>query len=183
MIAIVQAVSHFRCYLLGKHFKIYTDHKPLQGALKTCNISKRLILLQNKLIEYDYKIIYKPGRLNCNADALSRIEFDEDIPLINITTKATTRKEKEKDISTQNSKTGSTQGLEQVVEESSSTTIQNAIEETSEKSLIEQNRFASSKEITNPIEKQAILKEFHNSPLSGHQGVDKTVDRIKRQLV
>ena len=47
------------------------------------NERKWWAILQNKLIDYDYKIIYKPGRLNCNADALSRIEFEEDIPLIN----------------------------------------------------------------------------------------------------
>lgn len=26
--------------------------------------------------EYDYEIIYKPGKINCNADALSRIKID-----------------------------------------------------------------------------------------------------------
>ena len=46
--------------------------------------------------------------------------------------------------------------------------------------MIEYNCFVSVREITNPNEIQAILKEFHNSPLSGHQGVDKTIDRIKR---
>lgn len=34
--------------------------------------SSRLVRWRLKLMEYDYKIIYKPGKLNSNADCLSR---------------------------------------------------------------------------------------------------------------
>ena len=64
----------FRHYLLGSHFKMFTDHsalkylvnKPVLGG----RICKWLILFQ----EYDFEIIVKPGRLNLGPDHLSRLE-------------------------------------------------------------------------------------------------------------
>lgn len=71
--AIVWGVKHFRPYLLSREFTIYTDHKPLQGVLKSKEPSSRILRFQNKLSEYQYKIVYKSGKSNTNANALSRL--------------------------------------------------------------------------------------------------------------
>jgi hypothetical protein len=75
LLAIVWATRHFRPYLFGRIFTIVTDHKPLQWLFNLKEPSSRLVRWRLKLEEYDYKIVYKKGKNNTNADALSRIEI------------------------------------------------------------------------------------------------------------
>jgi len=65
-------VQHFRPYLYGKKFLLITDHKPLTWLHKLKDPTSRLARWRIKLAEYDYEIVYKPGKINANADALSR---------------------------------------------------------------------------------------------------------------
>ena len=74
----VYALQKYRHYLLGSHFKMFTDHlalkylvnKPVLGG----NICRWLLLFQ----EYDFEVIVKPGRLNAGPDHLSRLESGEE---------------------------------------------------------------------------------------------------------
>lgn len=75
LLAIVWAVKYFRPYLFGKKFKIISDHKPLQWLFSLKEPNSKLVRWRLKLEEYDYEIIYKKGKLNTNADALSRVEI------------------------------------------------------------------------------------------------------------
>lgn len=72
LLAIIWAVKHFRPYLYGKQFKIITDHKPLTWLFNSKDPTTRLVRWRLKLEEYNYKILYKEGKQNTNADALSR---------------------------------------------------------------------------------------------------------------
>ena len=74
LLAIVWATKYFRPYLFGRKFKIYTDHKPLQWLMNMKEPNSRLTRWKLKLSEYDFTVLYKKGKLNSNADALSRIE-------------------------------------------------------------------------------------------------------------
>ena len=56
---------------LERNLQIVTDHQPLIW-LKTADLNTRVGKWRFKLSEYDYEIIYKPGRQNANADALLR---------------------------------------------------------------------------------------------------------------
>ena len=54
-----------------------SDHKPLvwfQNSKDTCSQVSRWRL---KLAEYDFDVIYKAGKMNVNADALSRNPIDD----------------------------------------------------------------------------------------------------------
>lgn len=72
MLAILEAIRLWRPYLLGRHFKICTDQRSLRYLLEqriTTPEQQRWIA---KLVGFDYEIMYKPGRENNAADALSR---------------------------------------------------------------------------------------------------------------
>eukprot|EP00731_Ephydatia_muelleri_P003131 Em0001g3131a len=70
-LAVVYALKQFRHYLLGRPFNITTDHAPLQwlSAQKMEGLLCRWALA---IQEYDFQIEYKKGSQNGNADALSR---------------------------------------------------------------------------------------------------------------
>ena len=77
-LAIIFAVKHFHFFLYGKdRFTIYTDHKPLislfgaHAKLPTL-VAARLQRWALTLSAYNYKIEYRTGANNGNADALSR---------------------------------------------------------------------------------------------------------------
>lgn len=72
LLAIIFGVNNFRPYLYGRKFKIVTDHKPLIWLFNVKDPGSRLVRWRLKLEEYDYEIVYKQGRLNSNADTLSR---------------------------------------------------------------------------------------------------------------
>jgi hypothetical protein len=61
--AVVRMVRHFRVYLLGRHFVIYTDHKPLKWLLTLKKPKPRLAMWIMDLSEYDYEVSYQPGPL------------------------------------------------------------------------------------------------------------------------
>lgn len=71
-LSIVYCTNYFRPYLYGRKFIIVTDHKPLVWLNSIKDPSSRLWKWRTKLAEYEYEIHYKKGRLNSNADALSR---------------------------------------------------------------------------------------------------------------
>ena len=72
LLALVWAAKHFRPYLLGRKFYFVTDHKPLKWLMNVTDPGSRLIRWRLLLEEYEYEIIHKEGKKNCNADALSR---------------------------------------------------------------------------------------------------------------
>ncbi|KAG3030881.1 hypothetical protein PC121_g24477 [Phytophthora cactorum] len=67
------ALAKFRVYLLGSGpFVVYTNHTSLRTAVKSPHISQRMPRWLSFFAEYDFRVEYKPGRLNVVADALSR---------------------------------------------------------------------------------------------------------------
>lgn len=70
--AVVFGLRTFKPYVLGRHVKVHSDHMPLKGVLKMKDTASRIIRLQQKLLEFDYEIIYKAGKENKCADFLSR---------------------------------------------------------------------------------------------------------------
>jgi hypothetical protein len=76
LIGLAQAVRHWRPYLWGRSFVVRTDHYALKFLL-----DQRLSTIPqhhwiSKLIGYDFRVEYGPGRFNVAADALSRRDGD-----------------------------------------------------------------------------------------------------------
>ena len=76
LLAIVWAVKHFRPYLFGRQFTLVTDHRPITWLWSIQDPGSRLTRWRLKLEEYSFKIEFKPGKYNKNADALSRIKIN-----------------------------------------------------------------------------------------------------------
>ncbi|GFW92675.1 retrovirus-related Pol polyprotein from transposon 17.6 [Trichonephila clavipes] len=70
--AIYTALNFFRPFLLGRKFKVFTDHKPLAGFLSNKNPSSKILRWKLALEEFNYDIHYIRGSLNSVADHLSR---------------------------------------------------------------------------------------------------------------
>lgn len=70
-LAAVFAIKQFRHYLLGRPFKLVTDHAPLQW-LSTQKMEGLLCRWALSMQEYTFTIEYWSGLQNTNADALSR---------------------------------------------------------------------------------------------------------------
>ena len=74
----VYALQKFRHYLLGDHFKMFTDHSTLQYLVNKPvlggKICQWLLLIQ----EFDFEIVVKPGQLNAGPYHLSHVENREE---------------------------------------------------------------------------------------------------------
>lgn len=70
-LAILHSVGKFRSNVYGRKMTILTDHQALVW-FKSADLNTRVQKWRFKLSQYDYEIIYKPGKLNSNADTLSR---------------------------------------------------------------------------------------------------------------
>lgn len=64
--------SHFRQYLLGRAFIVHTDYSSLRWLTKMKEPEGQLARWLERLGEYNFDIIHRPGRLHSNADCLSR---------------------------------------------------------------------------------------------------------------
>ena len=70
--AIVDALTHWRHYLDGRHFVVETDHESLKYLQTQALLSKRQVHWLERLANFDFDVHYKPGKDNTVADCLSR---------------------------------------------------------------------------------------------------------------
>nr|KYP31052.1 Retrovirus-related Pol polyprotein from transposon 17.6 [Cajanus cajan] len=72
MFAVTEAVKKWRQYLIGHHFQIITDQQSLKNLLSQAIHTPAQQKWATKLLGFDFDIIYRPGKHNLAADALSR---------------------------------------------------------------------------------------------------------------
>ena len=76
-LALVWAIQENRKYLYGQRFLVSTDHRPLQWLMTKADLTPKLMRWALTLQEYDFQIVYGPGKDNVIADALSRLEIGD----------------------------------------------------------------------------------------------------------
>ena len=77
LLAIVTFTRHFKHYLLGRKFKIVTDHRALQWLHNFKDADGLTARWLERLAAFDYEVQHRPGKSTGHADGLSRI------PIIN----------------------------------------------------------------------------------------------------
>jgi hypothetical protein len=77
-LAMVYALQKFHHYLLGGHFKMFTDHSTLKYLVNKLVLGGRICIWILLFQEYDFEIVVKPGRMNKGPDHLSRLEHGEE---------------------------------------------------------------------------------------------------------
>ena len=73
-LAMVYALQKFRHYLLGGHFKMFTDHSALQYLVSKPVLGGRICRWFLLFQDFDFEIVVKRGWSNAGLDHLSRIE-------------------------------------------------------------------------------------------------------------
>ena len=63
----------FREYLYGSTFTVYTDNNPLTYILSTAKLDATGQRWVSQLANFHFNIMYRAGKHNVDADALSRI--------------------------------------------------------------------------------------------------------------
>lgn len=71
-LAVVCALKKFRVYLLGLHFKVFTDCAALRTTLTKRDLVPRIARWWLQIGEYTFDIEYRPGVQMSHVDALSR---------------------------------------------------------------------------------------------------------------
>ena len=71
-LAIKLGIQNFRVYLLGCPFTVETDHRCLEWLDRLKENNTRLTRWSLSLQFYMFKVVYRKGKANNNADGLSR---------------------------------------------------------------------------------------------------------------
>ena len=175
MDAAVWGMNHFKTYLVGKHFVLYTDHKPLETLGKVH--TKTQNRLQLAMTEFNFEIVYKKGS-EMPADYLSR-NFVDAISLDELSIR--TEQNKEPDYvalkafllnGTPHPNPNKTQAMQTIA---TNCFVQDDILWRRFKRPNEPSRVLL---MLPPSMRQPAIKDAHGPPLSGHDGVYKTKERL-----
>ena len=79
MLAIVFGLQKFRCYLFGIEFVVVTDHANHANMMTRLNPSDRVARWLLHCMDFKFKVVYRPGNRNRDADDLSRNASDKPV--------------------------------------------------------------------------------------------------------
>ena len=81
-LAVVWAIQHFEPYINGMKFTVVTNHSALKALKDKANLTGCLLRQADKLMEYNFDVVYQKGNENVVPDFLSRIyivdQLDQD---------------------------------------------------------------------------------------------------------
>jgi hypothetical protein len=172
MLAIMHVIDLWRPYLLVQYFQIKTDHQSLKYFLEQRISSPEPQKWVTKLFGYDYEIIYKKGKYNVVADALSHKYEDEVSPFflsfIVLDWLQDVRQECLQD-----------PNISYLIQQMHS----NAPSSLGDSWLHDELRYKGCLYLSKQTKlKSMVLSDLHATPTTGHSGFTKTYDRVKHSF-
>lgn len=190
LLAIVAAFQEWRVYLEGSKYpvKVFTDHKNLTWFTTTKKLNRRQVRWAELLASYNFQIHYQKGTENGRADALSRRSDHREGPIA-----------EPYSILRQND--DGTLAYNHRIQASSLTIRHSEWEEAIKKAytkdtmaqrLLNKPPRESRIQVTEGVIlmegliyvpqslRQGVFERYHDARTMGHQGIDRTLERIQR---
>jgi len=173
-LAVLWSVEKFRGYFEGYRFTVVTDHASLLWLDNLKEPTGRLGRWAVRLQQFDYEIVHKKGKEHQAPDALSRsplpIESDVvDIELVTVTDESLIRDEWYL-------------GLRESITRDPDKYPSWRVEEGGQilKLVVNSEGIPTWNRVVPKDFRDSVLYECHDSQLSGHFGVTKTLDKVRR---
>ena len=198
--AVVDALEHFKPYLHRSRVQVYTDHNPLTyiRSKKAEKLTERLVRWAMKLTSFDADIIYRPGAIHANADAVSRepiAQVDkEDLKMVLLSPEVTIEQVKNEQVSDSHlsvlinflkSRTLpdglDAAGINKIVQEAKTMFLDEEGMLYKVQTPTEYNAQTSELLVIPKSLRKHYLAACHDSTLSGHLGVTKTLQSLKQK--
>ena len=167
----LHALKQWCSYLIGRHFKVKTDHDSLKYFLEQRLSSEGQQKWVTKMLGYQFENIYKKGKKNVVVDALSRKDEDVEALLYAISIiQPYWRAEAMEEWKNDEKLWTFIQKLQQ--DPSASNTFRWKDDLLWYKDCLYLGKSSQLK--------QKVLFEFHSSPIGGHSGFLKTYHKVKK---
>ncbi|MGH2637868.1 MAG: RNase H-like domain-containing protein, partial [Rhabdochlamydiaceae bacterium] len=196
LLAIILALKEWRCYLHGSAhpINIITDHQSLKYLNSQPHLSRRQARWVEYLQQFDIVISYREGKENVVADALSRRgdykkeveaeeekekrEFGTSVPRLRYRIAAVTAIEDGDPVllAELNEATKEDESLRDIVtnpQQHGYTMTEEGILKNQQGLIVVPNRRSL---------RTKIMKEFHDVPVSGHRGIEKTLRKLGKMF-
>jgi len=182
LLAIISAFEVWRHHLEGAKFpvQVLTDHKNLLYLRKPQRLSQRQVRWSLFLSRFDFRISYRPGEMGGKPDALSRRpDYKKnfkvtDQPIVPAEVICCSTQENILTLFDAQKRDKFCQDSLNKIKDSSNK-IKSSLFSLKEGILHFQNRIIVPSSL-----KSKLLNKFHDEPLSGHQGFNRTLERLSR---
>ncbi len=179
LLAVVDSLKTWRHWLAGQTITVITDHRTLQFLHTQSTPTGRHARWLDTLAEYNVKFVYKPGKDNIVADALSRRPPDTEAIAVGINVLATAAPQAKQWLQTIRQSYPADPWFGAVHQQLSAGVASKKFE--LRNGLI---YLKHTDRICLPDKQQLrldVLHDCHDIAISGHQGTHKTLELVKRQ--